>query len=92
MAYAEDRGECYYTEQLGMDFLKEFFGVTQEDFSRTLPQAETQEIRVIRMVGDARADTELKRKALENAYPDLVDSNLPDWSENGDLMEWLSEL
>ena len=52
MAYAEDRGECVYTEQLGMDFLKEFFGITQEDFSRTLPQAETQEIRVIRMVGD----------------------------------------
>ena len=40
----------------------------------------------------ARADAELKRKALENAYPDLVDSNLPDWSENSDLMEWLSEL
>ena len=40
----------------------------------------------------ARADTELKRKALENAYPDLVDSNLPDWSENGDLMELLSKL
>ena len=52
MAYAEDRSECYYTEQLGMDFLKEFFGITQEDFSRTLPQAETQEIRVIRMLGD----------------------------------------
>ena len=29
---------------------------------------------------------------LENAYPDLVDSNLPDWSENSDLMEWLSDL
>ncbi len=40
----------------------------------------------------ARADAELKRKALENAYPDLVDSNLPDWSENNDLMEWLSDL
>jgi integrase/recombinase XerD len=40
----------------------------------------------------ARADTELKRKALENAYPDLIDSNLPDWNENNDLMEWLSEL
>lgn len=40
----------------------------------------------------ARADTKLKRKALENAYPDLVDSTLPDWSENSDLMEWLSEL
>ena len=40
----------------------------------------------------ARADAELKRKALENAYPALVDSNLPDWSENSDLMEWLSDL
>lgn len=40
----------------------------------------------------ARADAELKRQALENAYPDLVDSNLPDWSENSDLMEWLSDL
>ena len=40
----------------------------------------------------ARADSELKRRALENAYPDLVDSNLPDWSENNDLMAWLSEL
>jgi len=40
----------------------------------------------------ARADAELKRKALENAYPDLVDSNLPDWNENSDLMEWLSDL
>jgi site-specific recombinase XerD len=40
----------------------------------------------------ARADTELKRKALENAYPDLVDSDLPDWTKNNDLMSWLSEL
>lgn len=40
----------------------------------------------------ARADAELKRQALENAYPDLVDYNLPDWSENSDLMEWLSDL
>lgn len=39
-----------------------------------------------------KADTELKRKALENAYPDLVDSNLPDWNENSDLMTWLSDL
>jgi site-specific recombinase XerD len=40
----------------------------------------------------ARADSELKRKALENVYPDLVDSNLPDWSENCDLIAWLSDL
>jgi site-specific recombinase XerD len=40
----------------------------------------------------ARADTETKRKALENAYPDLVDSNLPDWSKDEALLSWLSEL
>lgn len=40
----------------------------------------------------ARADAELKRKALENAYPDLVDPNLPDWNNNTDLMSWLSSL
>ena len=40
----------------------------------------------------ARADSELKRKALENAYPDLIDSNLPNWNENSNLMEWLINL
>src|SRR5437588_3260307 len=40
----------------------------------------------------ARADTEVKRKALENAYPDLVDPDLPDWNNNTDLMSCLSSL
>lgn len=40
----------------------------------------------------ARTDTELKRKALENAYPDLVDPVLPDWNNNTELMSWLSSL
>lgn len=66
MAYAEDRGEFYYTEQLGIDFLKEFFGITQEDFSRTLPQAETQEIRVIRMVGDFQLHHAVLRRYLKH--------------------------
>lgn len=77
MAYAEDRGECYYTEQLGMDFLKEFFGITQEDFSRTLPQAETQEIRVVRMVGDFQLHHAVLRRYLKHkeilTTPFLVD-------------------
>ncbi|NLI12968.1 Tyrosine recombinase XerC [Pelotomaculum propionicicum] len=40
----------------------------------------------------ARADTETKRKAIENAYPDLIESNLPDWSRDQALLAWLSEL
>lgn len=40
----------------------------------------------------ARADTEMKRKAVENVYPDLIDSNLPDWSKDQVLLSWLAEL
>ncbi|WP_339062719.1 site-specific integrase [Tepidibacillus marianensis] len=40
----------------------------------------------------ARTDTETKRKAIENVYPDLVDGNLPDWSKDQALLSWLSEL
>jgi site-specific recombinase XerD len=40
----------------------------------------------------ARIDTETKRKAIENAYPDLIDNNLPDWNKDRALLSWLSEL
>lgn len=40
----------------------------------------------------AKSDTELKRIAIENAYPDLIDSTLPDWSKDATLLEWLSSL
>ena len=40
----------------------------------------------------AKADTETKRKAVENLYPDLIESNLPDWSKDHALLSWLSEL
>jgi integrase/recombinase XerD len=40
----------------------------------------------------ARADTEMKRKAIENIYPDIIDNNLPDWNKDQSLLTWLSEL
>jgi len=40
----------------------------------------------------AKCDTELKRKAIENAYPDLVNSHFPDWSQDDNLLSWLSSL
>ena len=40
----------------------------------------------------ARTDTETKRKAIENAYPDIITSQLPDWSKDKELLTWLSEL
>lgn len=40
----------------------------------------------------ARTDTETKRKAIENVYPDIINSNLPDWNKDQALLSWLSEL
>ncbi|MFZ2955450.1 MAG: site-specific integrase [Candidatus Ozemobacteraceae bacterium] len=40
----------------------------------------------------ARADSETKRRVIEKAYPDLVDSNLPDWTKDQTLLSWLSGL
>ena len=40
----------------------------------------------------ARADTELKRKALEKAYPEIVPTNLPHWQKDETLLSWLTSL
>jgi integrase/recombinase XerD len=39
-----------------------------------------------------RADTEMKRKALESSYKELQSEALPDWEEDDDLMQWLQNL
>lgn len=40
----------------------------------------------------ARADTELKRKALEDSYPNMVTKDLPEWSNDNNLLSWLKSL
>lgn len=40
----------------------------------------------------ARADSEIKRKAIESAYVDLIPDSIPKWEEDGDLMNWLNSL
>jgi integrase/recombinase XerD len=40
----------------------------------------------------ARADSEMKRKAIEKAYVNLVPETIPKWEEDGNLMKWLNSL
>ena len=40
----------------------------------------------------ARTDTELKREALKKAYPDMLPSTLPHWTQDEDLLAWLTNL
>ncbi len=40
----------------------------------------------------ARADVEMKRKALENAYENPTPKNIPQWQQDDSLLEWLKSL
>ena len=39
----------------------------------------------------ARIDSKQKREVLEKAYADVVAHEVPTWSNNGNLLEWLKE-
>lgn len=39
-----------------------------------------------------RFDTELKRKALDSAYPQVTSPDTPAWEENTDILQWLQNL
>lgn len=52
LEFAKERGENYYSEQLGIDFIEKHFNILEKDFEGTLIQSEVQNLRVIRMLGD----------------------------------------
>ena len=45
LQFTREREETFYSELLGIDFVEKYF-------NRTLSQSETQELRIIRMIGD----------------------------------------
>ena len=50
--FAKSRGEIYFSEQLEIDLVEKNFNILEKDFDKTLSQSDTQELRVIRLVGD----------------------------------------
>lgn len=38
-----------------------------------------------------KADTELKRIALESTYPEVVTKDIPVWTKDTELLHWLNE-
>lgn len=62
LQFARDQSEDYYTEQLGIDFVENHFQILEKDYNRTLSQSETQELRVIRMVGDFQLHQTILRR------------------------------
>jgi len=64
LQFAEEINVIYYSEQLGLDFVENRFHIFKKDFDKTLSQKDTQELRVIRMIGDFQ----LHRTVLRRYY------------------------
>lgn len=52
LQFAHKQGETFYSEQLGIDFLKKHCHIFEKDFNQKLSQSKVQELRVIRTIGD----------------------------------------
>lgn len=60
--FADDQNETYFSEQLGIDFVEHHFHIFEKDFDKTLTQKDTQELRIIRMVGDFQLHNTVLRR------------------------------
>ncbi len=50
--FAEERDEIFYSEQLGINYVEHHYQILEKNFEKTLSQKDTQELRIIRMIGD----------------------------------------
>lgn len=50
--FSEERGETFYSERLGIDFLENNFGIFETDTDHKFSQSEVQYLRIMRMIGD----------------------------------------
>ena len=55
LQFAQERNETYYSEALGMDFL-------EKDLNNRLSQADAQELRIIRLIGDFQLHQSVLRR------------------------------
>lgn len=62
LQFAEDQETLFYSEQLGIDFLETHFNIFEKNFEQTLSQKDTQELRVIRMIGDFQLHQTILRR------------------------------
>jgi hypothetical protein len=52
LQFALEQEETYYSEKLGLNFIEKYFHILEKNSEHPLSQSETQELRIIRMIGD----------------------------------------
>jgi hypothetical protein len=59
LRFAKKRGEKFYSEQLGLDFIQNYFRIAM---NQSLLQSEVQKLRIIRMIGDFQLHRTILRR------------------------------
>lgn len=62
LQFAKEQNVDFYSEKLGMAFVEKQFHILEKNFENTLSQAETQELRVIRAIGDFQLHNTILRR------------------------------
>ena len=91
--FAEERDAIFYSEQLGIDYVEHHFQILEKDFENTLSQKDTQELRIIRMIGDFQLhNTVLRRyykhrELLSDSYYIGISKDFKRYCEDRDYSE-----
>ena len=90
MEFAKSLAVLYSSEQLGIDFIEKYFNILKKDFGKTLSQNDTQELRVIRMVGDFQLHHTILRRyykhreLLTDSYYIAISNDFKNYCERKD--------
>lgn len=70
LKFAQERNEIFYSESLGIDFIKEHYRIFKKDFDHTLLQSEVQKLRIVRVIGDFQLHHTVLRRCYK--YHDVL--------------------
>lgn len=62
LQFAQDQGETFYSERLGIDFIEKHFHIFEKDLNHTLSQSQVQKLRIIRILGDFQLHRTILRR------------------------------
>jgi integrase/recombinase XerD len=73
LQFAKERGELFYSGQLGIDFVEKHFNVFEKDDNQRLSENDVRELRVIRLIGNFQLHNTILRRCkhkevLTNPY------------------------
>jgi integrase/recombinase XerD len=86
--FAQECDEIFFSERLGIDFVEKHFKIFEKDFDCTLSQSQTQELRIIRMIGDFQLHHTILRRyykhknILKDSYFIKISHQFKSYCEN----------